>query len=322
MGPVQSPRFLAVTDYGKYGVDLFFVLSGWLIGGLYWREAVAFGEVEVGRFILRRWLRTIPPYAAALTLAWTAAHLQRGQPFDFGYLAFLQNYYQPQVPFFVASWSLCVEEHFYLLMPLSLALVRSRRIALNCFLLSLLLFSFTARWQASAEGFKLDFNYYTTATHMRWDGLILGFWAAMVPWKYPAMWNRVLGWRRRLAGSGLALLALLPFLEDRWLYRVGILAMATGFLLLIVSMVGCELPRRIRGRWIRSVALASYSVYLTHALVIHGAVRISHLFHGSEWVFYPVAVAMVAGGGGAFYVMIERSAIELRDTLVPIRRIV
>src|SRR5262249_23083778 len=47
MSPIQSPWIRQMTNYGQYGVDLFFVLSGWLIGGLYWRERKEFGNVLI-----------------------------------------------------------------------------------------------------------------------------------------------------------------------------------------------------------------------------------------------------------------------------------
>src|SRR4051812_5957821 len=77
--------WLRVTFYGQYGVDLFFILSGWLIGGLYWREVKNFGQVNVIAFWQRRWLRTIPPYLVALCLSWLAVWMSRREPFDLAY---------------------------------------------------------------------------------------------------------------------------------------------------------------------------------------------------------------------------------------------
>ncbi|MEI6078887.1 MAG: acyltransferase family protein [Verrucomicrobiota bacterium] len=59
--PKVCPSWTRFSDLGAYGVDLFFVLSGWLIGSLYWQELVRFGNVQIYRFWGRRWLRTIPP---------------------------------------------------------------------------------------------------------------------------------------------------------------------------------------------------------------------------------------------------------------------
>src|SRR5215831_2616149 len=89
--PLHLPWLKRITDFGIYGVDLFFVLSGWLIGGLYWREHRDFGSVAITSFWIRRWLRTIPPYLVTLLIASLAAYGLRRQPFDFGYLLFIQN---------------------------------------------------------------------------------------------------------------------------------------------------------------------------------------------------------------------------------------
>src|SRR5690349_1065400 len=86
-----------------------------------WKWMQVTGDV---RFWVRRWLRTIPPYVAALAISWVAVRIARGQSFDFGYLIFVQKFYL-QIPFFLVSWSLCVEEHFYLLLPLAMVIVGS-----------------------------------------------------------------------------------------------------------------------------------------------------------------------------------------------------
>src|SRR5262249_22297983 len=117
------------------------------------------------------WWRTIPPYLAALAIAYLAVFFSRHQPFDFNYLVFLQNY-EPQLPFFLASWSLCVEEHFYLFVPvIALLLAKSgnqRFLFLTC-LLPMVFRSLEA--PAEAPGF----GYFSTASHLNLDGLLGGF---------------------------------------------------------------------------------------------------------------------------------------------------
>jgi peptidoglycan/LPS O-acetylase OafA/YrhL len=91
--------FYKFAQMGQYGVDLFFVLSGFLIGRLYWYELIDNGSVNIVRFILRRILRTYLPYIIALILSFIAVWKGRNQHFDFGYLLFIQNYYE-RIPFF------------------------------------------------------------------------------------------------------------------------------------------------------------------------------------------------------------------------------
>jgi peptidoglycan/LPS O-acetylase OafA/YrhL len=175
LSPIETRWIRDVAIYGQYGVDLFFVLSGWLIGGLYWRERHKFGNVAIGRFWKRRWMRTIPPYAVVLLVSWLVVYVARDQPFDLGYLVFAQNYYE-RAPFFLVSWSLCVEEHFYLLIPLLLLFFggfKYRR--RNAWVLALAILAGPALRLLTSPLSPSEFGYALTATHLHMSGLILAF---------------------------------------------------------------------------------------------------------------------------------------------------
>src|SRR5579864_5987729 len=124
------PGFFQV---GWVGVDLFFVLSGFLISGLLFRDYETLGKIRLGRFWFRRAFKILPPlYAflivmAAVTLA---THMFPAKSFLSAAL-FYTNYGHRD---FAAggllwhTWSLTVEEHFYLLCPiLFYLLIRARR---------------------------------------------------------------------------------------------------------------------------------------------------------------------------------------------------
>ncbi|MGZ6069952.1 MAG: acyltransferase family protein, partial [Myxococcaceae bacterium] len=104
--------------YGWTGVDLFFVLSGFLIGRQLQRELQRTGSVAVPRFLLRRGLRIWPLYFAWVAFLALALGKWRGIWPD---LVFLSNYVQGQVS---GGWSLSTEEQFYLLVPLLLLAVQ------------------------------------------------------------------------------------------------------------------------------------------------------------------------------------------------------
>ncbi len=170
--PGLDPAWLKYTRFGAQGVDLFFVLSGWLIGGLFWRELNDNGKVDFLRFWKRRWMRTIPPYLAGLTLAWLAVKIYRDEPFDFGYFLFIQNYYTV-MPFFLVSWSLCIEEHFYLLAPPLYWVLRNHIMWLGP---ALVLVPACLR-AAEYSGEMAGFGYQLTATPVRRraaSGVLLG----------------------------------------------------------------------------------------------------------------------------------------------------
>src|SRR5262249_2500345 len=100
--------------YGWTGVDLFFVLSGFLIGRQLQRELQRRDSVNVPRFLLRRGLRIWPLYFAWVAFLALPLGKWRGSWPD---LTFLSNYFQGQVS---GGWSLSTEEQFYLIVPLLL----------------------------------------------------------------------------------------------------------------------------------------------------------------------------------------------------------
>lgn len=320
MSPQPLPGLMRLTRLGQYGVDLFFVLSGWLIGGLYWNERNRFGSVELKRFWLRRWLRTIPPYLAVMPVAWLAVWLARREMFNWGYLLFLQNYYR-EIPFYVVSWSLCIEEHFYLLMPLLLMwTLRFRAPPVNPLFLLLFGLAPVCRWWHSLNGLDPRFGLEWTATHLRMDGLLIGFWLAWVRSASPQMWVCLSRYAAAIAVVGLLGFISAELAGPIYVYRVGLTALAWLWAGLLLLMVADRCPRVAQSPWVKAVALSSYSVYLTHSLMIHVARLLMGKIPGLGWgAYFPLALLLVAVGGAVCYFGVERTTIRLRDRWVPRR---
>ncbi len=101
------------------GVSVFFVLSGFLIGRIIFRSVEGKTPSELFAFYKRRWWRTLPNYYLFLLLH-IAAYIALGisEKIDWRTLVFLQNINLPNTLFFRESWSLAVEEWFYILFPL------------------------------------------------------------------------------------------------------------------------------------------------------------------------------------------------------------
>lgn len=190
-----SSAALYPLQLGGKGVDLFFVLSGWLLGYQLLSELKSSGTVDVSRFWYRRWLRTLPAYYAvlAMTFLWQAAG--RGQTdLCWSYLFFGQTYLT-DMPYFGVSWSLCVEEHFYLaIAPL---LVMFFRYPKTRWLLPVLLLV-----PPVCRGMGWYGN--STQTHVRWDQCACGVGLAYVAVYRHHLWQRLCRFAPLIALAGLS----------------------------------------------------------------------------------------------------------------------
>lgn len=125
----------SVAEAGRFGVDLFFVLSAYLITELLLREKENFGKVHLKSFYLRRMLRIWPLYFLAIAIATFLPHIDSTQTFPLRYVvAFLflagnwiVSFYDFPESVMNALWSVSFEEQFYLFWPAVIALVRRAR---------------------------------------------------------------------------------------------------------------------------------------------------------------------------------------------------
>ncbi len=103
------------SKMGWIGVDLFFVLSGFLVSGLLFKEYIKYGNIKPGLFLIRRGFKIYPIYYLTYFL-YLAPKIAKHQFELKGFLAdffFVQNYFWGWGYAYVATWSLAVEEHFY-----------------------------------------------------------------------------------------------------------------------------------------------------------------------------------------------------------------
>ena len=325
-----GPDWAWLERYGWMGVDLFFVLSGYLIGGQLLRP-LARGTVPSLRvFYLKRAFRILPAFGAVLAvyLLWPGFREAPGMEPWWKFALFFVNLdidYAANAAFSHA-WSLCVEEHFYLLFP-ALALLLARRPSPAKFwgvCVAVLLGGIALRsgiWlhddaiQSQRPWFVEDIYY---PTWNRLDGLLLGVMLAAWQAYRPASWARAAKHANRFALAGVAMMAL-----AFWLFRdrVGLLGNSIGWPVLSLALAllvfaGAQ-PRGVLGAralpgagWIAAI---SYSLYLVHKpmyAVVQG--------HWGQWLDGRGIVAWLAYGAAslaaaaALHYLVERPFLRLR----------
>jgi len=316
-----------LENNGWMGVDLFFVLSGYLIGAQ-WLKPLSEGRPPAfGRFYARRLMRTVPAYLAVLMVyfvvpaAREAPGIQSLWQFLTYTVNFLIDYRQNQA--FSHVWSLCVEEHFYLAFPLLawwLARLGSAKASVATCLLVLLGGLVLRAWLWLHMGDRpfVEVIYYPTWNRL--DGLLAGVVLATVQAYRPALWASLQAKANLLLLAGLAMTgAAIAIFQD----RAGLLASVVGYpllswgLALVVAACtspACLLSRPVPGAgWL---ALVSYSLYLSHKLVfhaVHGWLATHPQVQGVA-AFALYAMFTLAGGALLHYT-VEGPFLRLRDRL-------
>ncbi len=219
LGGYLPPAFQPIAAIGWMGVDLFFVLSGYLIGTQLLRPYLRGERPRLIAFYQRRAYRILPAYFAvlALYLAVPAWREWPGLAPAWKFATFTENIamHYPADRAFSHAWSLCVEEHFYLLLPwLVLLLMRrpstSKTLALAAAVLlaGLWFRSFQVFHALRVPGLTEDqvdnlfmkHVYYPTWTRL--DGLLCGVVLATVQLFRPHWWGRMVRRGNRLAAAG------------------------------------------------------------------------------------------------------------------------
>ncbi|MGO1121050.1 acyltransferase family protein [Rhodovibrionaceae bacterium A322] len=331
-----------ISSFGWVGVDLFFVLSGFLIAGKLFEDARTSGRVRIGPFCLNRVFRILPAYFAALALYYLGPGLAEGRGLQplWRFLTFTQNLHMDlYANSFSHSWSLAVEEHFYLLFPLLLFTVislRLQRFSIGLFLavfltglaLRYLNWSLFVEDQAGRARLGAGLKYLYYPSYTRLDGLLVGVGLAALCHHREALWQKLtaLDWLFFPLGClGLAAAYNLfggNILSGRFtdplvaLFGFPLVALSFGFLLLAVM-------NRRRALWSTPfwpsswIALSAYSTYLVHKMTNHWLnTNLDRYWQISDEGLF--AVAMVAGllAGGALYLAVERPFLKLRDRLL------
>ncbi|WP_226994232.1 acyltransferase family protein [Myxococcus hansupus] len=327
-----------LANFGWTGVELFFVLSGFLIGSQLLEPVSRDEAPDMKRFYLRRSLRILPPYLIVVAMylfipAWSERPVETPA---WRFLTFTQNF-GLRLNGFSHAWSLCVEEHFYLVLPIAVLALRRRVRAphLLAGAVALMVGGMLLRgilWQRHFSMLgptDVEWRGYDTLlyypTYARLDGLLCGVLLAALRVFRPAAWER---WTRGVRAGGLALVGLVCLSVVLWLNEehfrylahtmLAFPLTAVGYAALLVAMsspAASRLCARIPGA--RTFALLSFTVYLTHKAVQHG-VRVALAPYGMD-AFHPVTllggVVAVLLASLALHHGVERPALKWRSWL-------
>jgi peptidoglycan/LPS O-acetylase OafA/YrhL len=320
---VTNHLFGKHPELGGLGVMIFFVLSGFLITSILLREHNATSTISLSNFYRRRAFRIFPAFYCCWILAtvvdltfhefyWKGAltsffyMMDYGRAFHGGELAYSHMW---------ISWSLAIEEKFYLLWPLLLLFLLKRRSILlrTMFLIILGLWTYRALLYLGAG---VGWGYVYCAFEMRADALLAGCLLAvlMVDGRTRMVCCRVLRWQwlSVLPPLFLAWTVLLPSANRAlFLSLWSLQPLVIAVMLLQTAYWGARSWAFCRTRMVRVVALLSYSLYLYHPLCSK-LIYLLHIHHNGLASAVLVPVMAVAS-----YRLIERPCMRIRDRYSP-----
>lgn len=313
------PYFFIVARSGYLGVDIFFVLSGFLITGLFLDDLQA--HIRIKRFYLRRFFKIIPQYWAVVLFGGIITTVFYPEDIDahsvFSNILFIQNY-TGLMPILTHTWSIAIEEHFYLAYPWLLYVIcrlrttaTERRQLLVQVIWALGIIVFIARYFSFSPGRPELLS----MTHLRVDALLIGCLLRLCEESISVRWARK-PWRIVLffAGSALLVSAILDTnLYSWWPYTATYLATAC-----IISAALNGNPvilKLLENNIMRKIGRVSYGVYLWHLPVICVLMLIVPNVAAGVTVLLYLFLSLAVGAVSS--TTLEKYFLDLRKRLVP-----
>ena len=331
-GIMGFPLAGRVHRFGWIGVDLFFVLSGYLIGGQLLAPLARHQPIKLGRFFARRALRIFPAYLVILAIYFLLPSW-REYPEMFPLWKFLlsvQNIGLRGGTAFSHAWSLAVEDQFYLILPLVLLLIVRFRHCAFVVPGAILLGGLALRWFLAIENpgeTGVDFRAYQTwiyyVTWTRLDPLVFGVAVAAIEKFRPPWWQRLMNLAPWLWFPGLASIVYALYLGENdhitvtaaiWQFPLIAFGMAA---LLICSVSPRVAFRRVKIPGAAFIASIAYSAYLIQKLIIHFVAQFceSHgIVMNSIAALIGVQICIYAAAT-ILFLAIERPFLQLRHRL-------
>jgi len=307
------------------GVDLFFVLSGFLIGGIILRTmSEGMNWLDVAHFWKRRWLRTLPNYYLILLLnfLFVSFGIISGDltVFSWKFIVFLQNFSTPLIGFFWESWSLAVEEWFYILTPLLLwLLLKKFKLKVSFLIVTLALMLGPLLYRAYSFDATLDDFWFDVKVRkvvlMRLDSISFGLLLAWIYCYYKNIWDK---WKYSalVFGMGIIIFLLNSGTANSSFYRqvfyFSLTPLAIALLLPWVEGITCKLKSLVAA--VTHISKISYSMYLINLALVAQVIGLNFPVTGNAdgITKYLIYWGIVIGASSILYYLVERPILRSR----------
>ncbi len=323
---------------GWTGVDLFYVLSGFLISSQLFVQIKKANGFSLRDFFIKRFFRILPLYFFIVVAYFLFPFVREKEalPPLWKFLTFTLNFNleNQNLGTFSHAWSLCVEEHFYLFLPLILTLLLASNLFSKSYwiLISLIVLGLAIRfylWNVYyPEGTIGDtslsywFKNFYYPTYNRLDGLIIGVTVAAIYQFLPRTWQWVSKFGNQVILLGLSVLTWAYFYCSQLTanatstYGFLVIAIAYGFIVL-----GAICPTSFLYKWNSKttsfIALLSYGLYLSHKSVMHMVQVIlgDRLLLDSN-AMMAICFLMCFAVAWLLNIIIEKPSLKLRDKVL------
>jgi len=332
---MSRPLFYVSLD----GVSIFFVLSGFLIGGILIKlletSPATFNNLSL--FWFKRWMRTLPNYYFVLILLSLMTYLLSGGVelrSLFPYVFFVQNFASPQPDFFPESWSLSIEEWFYLVVPSILFVLsgacrvpvkRSIVFTAIAILVCITAIRYYRYTHIRVQDFDTWNKYLGKQVITRMDNLMFGLIGAYIAHYHRTAWVK---YKKILLLIGISGFFLHHVLAIRGMLGFGSYACvlylpvnATFVLLTLPALGEIRTGRGVVYRTLTRISLISYSMYLLNYSIIRNGLINRISLPGLPFAAYPFARLLLfwtftLAGSFLLYQYFERPVLALRDKVL------
>jgi peptidoglycan/LPS O-acetylase OafA/YrhL len=289
---------------GALGVDIFFVISGYVICSALMREFIAQGRISIRAFYYRRAFRILPPlvFYLAVVAALGARHIIQISTRDVAMAAlFLCNMPGMSVGWDVAhTWSLAYEEQFYIIAPLALAIVTPHKkhlLAVALCGMVTLIFILYALHETAVAGFIKNFEFL-------FSGVVM------------ALYSRQLEGLLKRISPLVAYIGIVSIFAIYWFpvsalhttAEILVVCPLIGGVLLFTGRVPCALGRFLSCRPMTEIGRASYGIYLWQQLA-------TAPYKGAGALFYSMSVIAVVVLSIASFRLLEKPLIRVGASL-------